>query len=102
MKCLVLAAVTLGLAACASDPASRFVEGESNASDGQRAMSGDRRVSDAQKIRQMQVDLQSTNERFARQAEAERLSRRGAPANAPVDQQEQQNGCVSNGVWRPC
>lgn len=102
MKSLVLAAVALGLTACASDPASQSLVGRNLAPGEQMAQSSDRRVSNAEKVRQMQTDLQSTNERLARQTEAERQILRGLPPGTPVDQQLRQNGCFTNGRYVPC
>lgn len=102
MKSLILAAVALGLTACASDPAPQSIAGRNLASGDDRAQSSDRRVSNAEKVRQMQADLQSTNERLARQTEAERQTLRGLPPGTPVDQQLRQNGCVANGRYVPC
>lgn len=88
MKRLVFAAAALSLTACASHTSP--LDGQAALSDEQVAVQAQTR--NASKIRQMRYDLQSTNERIARQQEAERRDRRWNPDAA----------CTVDGNYTPC
>ncbi len=86
MKYALWTAFALGLTACASDPASSVEGGLSLASGNETVEVADRRARNARLTRQMYADVQSFNEQLARQADSDRLDRRGLRGELPLNQ----------------